>query len=179
MIVTENVLLPESWRRVPQGKGIRVLRKPCFSLSTLALVSAFLLSSCGMVQRTKSLFGGTLPIQVTVAPDVNENSPVAVELVVVTNKKLLDKLLEKSAQDWFAGREQFKRDFPKGYQSWFWEWVPGQDVAPVSVSIPSGAKAGVLFADYYSPGQHRARIDPRKPLRILFGEKNFTIEEPL
>jgi len=139
-------------------------------------------TSCGLLSRTKSLFGGKLPIQVSVAKHVNDDSPVAVELIVVSSKKILDELLKKSAREWFEERDQFKRDFPegKGYQSWQWEWVPGQEVPPIEgLQIKSGVKAGIIFADYFSPGQHRSRFDPRKPLRLVLEEKEFVVGESL
>lgn len=140
---------------------------------------ALLLTSCGLVKRTKSLFGGNTSIQVSIAEDVNQNSPVAVDLIVVYNKKILDKLLEKSAREWFAGRDQFERDFPKGFQFKSWEWVPGQEVEQIEMPIKSGAKTAVVFADYFTAGQHRAVVDPRKPLRLRFEATGFVVEETL
>ena len=83
-------------------------RLPSPALWILILL-ALLASSCGMPNRVRSMFGGQLPIPVSIAADANEDSPLAVELIVVYNDKLIDKLLEKKARDWFAGREQFLR----------------------------------------------------------------------
>src|SRR5687767_16029083 len=55
------------------------------------------------------------------SPDANENSPLAVELIVVYEDKIVDKLLEKKAREWFSGREQFLRDYADDVDSWKWE----------------------------------------------------------
>ena len=148
----------------------RLLLVACLGLSLAA-------SGCGLMNRTKSLFGGKLPIQVFVASDVNQNSPVAVELVVVYNKKFRDKLLEMSAKEWFERRVQMTRDFPKAFQSQAWEWVPGQDVGLIEMSIKRGARAGVVFADYFSAGPHRIQFDPHKPLRLELREDEIYLEQ--
>src|ERR1700736_6576693 len=49
---------------------------------TLLLLCESMLA-CSVASSTRSMFGGRLPFQVTVAPDANENSAVAVDLVVV------------------------------------------------------------------------------------------------
>jgi type VI secretion system protein len=134
-------------------------------------------SSCGLPNRVRSMFGGQLPIQVSIAPEANENTPLAVELIVVYENKIVDKLLEKTARDWFKGREQFLRDYPDGVKSWKWEWVPGQEVQPIEIAYGVGAKQVVLFADYLTPGEHRAKIDPQRPFRLILGPSELELED--
>src|SRR6187549_2130614 len=79
------------------------------------------------------LFGGELPLSVSVAPEANRNSPIAVELVIAYDGKVLDELLKMPAGDWFRKREQFLRDHPGGMDTWKWEWIPGQKVKDVEL----------------------------------------------
>lgn len=148
-------------------------RLPFVLLIPIVLVA----SSCGLPNRVRSMFGGQLPIQVSIAPDANEDSPLAVELIVVYEDKLIDKLMEKTARDWFVGREQFLRDYDDGVDSWKWEWIPGQEVRPIEVTYGIGAKRVVLFADYLTPGEHRATIDPQRPFRLILGQAEIELEE--
>lgn len=124
----------------------------------------------------RSFFGGDLTLQVQVAPEANQNSPVPVELLVISSEQALEDALKLSARDWFAKREEWKRDHPKGWVAWSWEWVPGQDVAPQKLSFGTGARGGLLFADYLSEGSHRLRFDPHQGLKLVLGEKEFTVE---
>ena len=132
--------------------------------------------SCGLPTRVRSMFGGELPLSVAVAPEANRNSPIAVELVIAYDGKALDELLKMPAGDWFRKREQFLRDHPGGVDTWKWEWIPGQKVEDVELSYRVGAKGGVLFADYATPGEHRARINPHQPARLVFDATDFTVE---
>ncbi|HVG07060.1 MAG TPA: hypothetical protein VNM67_05100 [Thermoanaerobaculia bacterium] len=136
-----------------------------------------LASACGLPNRVRSMFGGQLPIPVTISPDANEDSPLAVELLVVYDDKLIDKLLEKKARDWFAGREQFLRDYEDDVDSHKWEWIPGQVVQPIELTYGIGAKRLVLFADYITPGEHRATIDPQQPFRLVLGQSEIALEK--
>jgi type VI secretion system protein len=121
------------------------------------------------------MFGGTLPLHVTVEPQANQRSAVAVAVVVVYQRPVLDKLVALSARDWFQNHQQLQRDYPGSFHTWSWEWVPGQDVKDQDLRYESGAKAGVVFADYLTPGAHRAIIDPHKPLRLTLGRTDFTV----
>ncbi len=135
-----------------------------------------LLAACGVVARTKTLFGGRLPIEVSVAEAANENSPVACDLLILYKDKLLEDVLEKTAREWFSGgREQFLRDQPQGYDIHSWEWVPGHRET-LLVSLGPGASDGIVFADYFSDGQHRMRIDPRRPIRLVLAKDAFSVE---
>lgn len=123
------------------------------------------------------MFGGQLPFEVVIASDANEDSPVAVDLVFVYDKKLLDTLLKTPAVDWFAKREQFIKDYGNALAVEKWEWVPGQQIEPISVSYRPGARRVVLFADYLSEGDHRATADPQEPFRLVLGARDFSVEK--
>jgi type VI secretion system protein len=152
------------------GRRLPLRRAGIVLLALLAVLSF----SCSANPR--SFFGGDLKLQVDVAPEANQNSAVAVELLVVSNEEVLGDVMKLSAHDWFLKREEFKRDHPKGYLSWSWEWVPGQNVPPQKLSFGTGARAGLLFADYLSAGNHRLRFEPHQGLRLRLGEKEFTVE---
>ena len=162
------------WSRrspAPRNRHPRHFGRSRLALAVL-LVAATLFASCGV----KRLFGGKLPFEVVIDQALNRNSPIAVEMVIIYDKKLLPILLELTAEEWFGTREQYNRDFPKGFDSWSWEWVPGQEVSRKEIKFRTGAKAGLVFADYYVPGTHRQRIDPREPVLLVLGEDGFTVE---
>jgi type VI secretion system protein len=121
------------------------------------------------------MFGGSLPVEVTVASDVNQQSPIAVDLLVVYERPVLEALRELTAKDWFEQREQLRRDHPGAFEAWSWEWVPGQDVPTQELHYGVGAKAGIVFADYFTPGSHRAVLDPHRPIRLALGRDDFVV----
>ncbi len=150
-------------------------RSRSLSVSLLLAIAAGS-GGCGLVSFTQGMFGGRLPLEVTVAAAANQGSAVAVEVLVVYDKKVLDKILALPARTWFETASQYERDFPASFERSRWEWVPGQQVARQEIEYRAGAKAAVIFADYLAPGAHRLRLDPRQPSRLLLGETGFTIE---
>jgi hypothetical protein len=137
-----------------------------------------LVSSCGLARKTRSAFATKVRMEVLVLPAINRNSPVAVELLMIRNRSLWDKLREKPAAEWFEERDAFARTFPDGFQSWRWEWVPGQPVPPQTLEVGRGVKWGVVFARYLVSGDHRAVIKPREPFRLVL-DKTAVRVEPL
>ena len=85
--------------KTPTTREDRLSRSALRIRSIAPFLLVWLMLSCSMVSSTRSMFGGRLPFQVTVDPDANENSAVAVDLVVVYDAKLVDKLLELSASE--------------------------------------------------------------------------------
>lgn len=130
-----------------------------------------------MTQKARSMFGGTLPFDVEIAPDANEDSAVAVDLVFVYDKKLLDTLLKMPATEWFQKREQIKKDYGNAVAVEKWEWVPGQQIDRISVPYRAGARRVVLFADYGTEGDHRATADPQEPFKLVLGSRDFSVEK--
>ena len=142
-------------------------------LSTILILTA----GCGVTQKARSMFGGQLPFEVVIASDANEDSPVAVDLVFVYDKKLLDTLLKTPATEWFAKREQFIKDYGNALVVEKWEWVPGQQIDRINVAYRPGARRVVLFADYVTVGDHRATADPQEPFRLVLGARDFSLEK--
>lgn len=99
------------------------------------------------------------------------------DLVLVIDKKLLKQLAQIPAKDWFINRQQIQRDHPRKLEVASWEWVPAQTAGPISVKINRGIVAAFIFANYASPGDHRARVDTRKPAAVLLAENDLTVRQ--
>jgi type VI secretion system protein len=146
-------------------------------------VGILLLAASGMVGcdvgvRTRALFGQEVKIQVVVAPRANQDHPIAVDLLRVYDGNLLAELLKLSAGEWFEKREQFKRDYPEkvGFESWEWEWTPGQSVPILTVPLDALARGGIIFANYFTKGAHRVRVDPNESILINLRADGFSVE---
>lgn len=144
------------------------------------LLAVCLLASCGIRRKVSRMFAGDVKMTVTISPQLNDNTPVPVEIVFLYDKALLESVLQKSAEDWFANREQFVKDNSpdKKFESQKWEWVPGQTVEkPLNLSYRIGARGAVIFAGYASPGSHRQAIDPQLDIALDLGPTGFTVKQ--
>ena len=151
-------------------------------LSAGGIVALLFLTACPKVKVPKKIPGTSgeskLDVKVHVSPKANNNNPVAVDLVLVSDKKLLQELMKMSASDWFEKRGQVQLDYPKetGLNAGRWEWVPGQEVKVDRVIVKYEVTGGIIFANYFSAGAHRAPIDPRKGVLITLGEDNLCVQ---
>jgi type VI secretion system protein len=151
----------------------------CFRVLCRGIYLSLLLGALGCGTGSRSLFGGDVAVRLDADPKINQDSPVPVELVVVYDKDLLAKLAGMTARDWFQNREQTRKDHPgeDDFVSMAWEIVPGQSMPPQALSFASGARGGVVFADYFSDGAHRARVDPHQNLRIHLQAEDVAVEQ--
>ena len=83
-----------------------------------------------------------------------------------------------SASEWFEKRNQVLLDYPKETElaAGRWEWVPGQEVKVDRVRVKYEVTGGIIFANYFNAGTHRAPIDPRKGVLITLGEDNLCVQ---
>jgi hypothetical protein len=119
-----------------------------------------------------------LVMKVQISPVANDDNPIAVDLVLVKDKKLLKELMNMSAKDWFKRRHQYNLNYPKetGLSAGSWEWVPGQIAVIDPIPLKSKFAGGLIFANYFARGAHRAVIDPRKPIVVTLGKEDITVE---
>ncbi|HYW09815.1 MAG TPA: hypothetical protein VE913_22820 [Longimicrobium sp.] len=99
-------------------------------------------------------------------PTANDRSPVAVDVVVVTEHDLVATVAKLPAAEWFAKRAQIQLDNPRGVEITSLEPVPGQHFAWRRVKPKRKAAAAFVFAGYPSPGDHRVRVDPFRWISI-------------
>jgi type VI secretion system protein len=118
-----------------------------------------------------------LTVKVDVSARANNNNPVALDLVLVKDKKLFKELMKISAAEWFEKRSQYRLDYPKeiGLSAGSWEWVPGQVVTIEPIPFKFKVAGGLVFANYLTPGAHRAVIDASKPLVITLGAEGISV----
>ncbi|MGF6380545.1 type VI secretion system protein [Paraburkholderia atlantica] len=96
----------------------------------------------------------------TASDDVNNNSPVAVDVVLVSDAAMLARLAEMPASKWFTARDDLVKTYPKNLRYRSWEIVPGLHL-DVSGDAFAGSRVvgAFVFANYQDPGAHRARIE--------------------
>ena len=151
-------------------------------LAAGGFIALMFLTACPKVKVPKKIPGTSgeskLDVKVHVSPKANNNNPVAVDLVLVSNKKLLQELMKMPASEWFEKRHQFELDYPKetGLTAGRWEWVPGQQVQVDRVTVKFEVVGGVIFANYFNAGAHRAPIDPRKGILVTLGEDSLCVQ---
>ncbi len=157
----------------------------CLLWMVLGCVMLGGITACGSISkltkatavRARSMVGGKVEVQIVISPKANQNSPVAVDLLFVYDDKLMERLLGMPAVEWFEKRRQIRRDYVRGegFDSWEWEWVPGQAIPVQKLPLKPTAIGAVVFGKSHSEGPHRYRIDPFKGIIVLLGEKAFLV----
>ncbi|MEQ9490626.1 MAG: hypothetical protein RIM72_16715 [Alphaproteobacteria bacterium] len=117
------------------------------------------------------------------SPDTNNDQPVAVDLVILHQEELIERLEKLPASDWFDRKAQFARDFPKGFTIISWELVPDQSIqarqlTDEELESETGDRAvgAYVFALYSTPGDHRARVLTQRGITIVLEEDTFFLQ---
>ncbi len=133
-----------------------------------------------LYRNTRAIIGGRVEVKVEIDANANQNSPIAVDLIVVYDDALMEQLMGMTAGEWFDKRSQIRRDYLEGagFHSWGWEWIPGQTVPAQSLPLKAAAIGGVIFAKYITPGAHRSRINPFHDVTIYLREDDFAVNIP-
>lgn len=124
--------------------------------------------------------GDKIEIKVKIAEKANQNSSVGFDLLIFTDKELLNKVLGYTSKEWFKEREQFKQDYLSGGVFYYhgWEFVPGQEVEDLEVPGYWRAAGAIVFVNYQTPGPHRYRVNPYKDFSIEFLESKVIVKQP-
>lgn len=107
-------------------------------------------------------------VSIYAEPDANQNSAIAVDLVLVYNQELLKTIGKMSAAKYFASSRQLLLDNPSLLDIWHWELIPGQIVDDFQPPQDKGDAYGAyVFANYLTPGDHRVKVAPNGIVKIL------------
>lgn len=150
----------------------------------LLLCALALLSGCG---------GRRLTVKINIVNAANANNPIAVDLVQVADKDLAKEIGKLTAADWFQKKEQYLLDYPKPGELEVVdsrEWIPGQSVSPITIPAPGSLPIAIpvkipvvapkaptmfVFANYFTPGPHRANLLPNKITTIQLGVDDLKV----
>jgi type VI secretion system protein len=110
--------------------------------------------------------------------EANDDSPVAVDVVVVTDRALVEAVGKLRAGEWFARRAQLQLDHPRGLHVTSLEPVPGQRLPWRRVRWRGRAAAAFVFAGYPTPRDHRVRVDPFPWIVIQLTADSVAIARP-
>ena len=115
-------------------------------------------------------------VSIGVGPKANKNFPVAVDIVMIFEEDLVGRISELSANDWFKSKKSVTNTFPIEIELKSWELAPGDTLQiPSSFFGERRVFAVLAFADYFSEGEHRIRIDHLQGGVVLeFGVDGFS-----
>jgi len=118
-------------------------------------------------------------LAVNIAGDANQNQPIAFDFVEINDKDLAKEVSKMTAADWFQKRSQIEEDFPKSHSISVrsWEWVPGQVVPDIAIPMRRPPRSILVFANYSTPGPHRAAIDPSKRESVSLGTQDMDVQK--
>lgn len=107
-------------------------------------------------------------VSIYATPDANQNSAIAIDLVMVYNIELLKTIGKMSAAKYFTSVRQLLIDNPLLLDIWHWELVPGQMVVGFAPPQDKGPAFGAyVFANYLTPGDRRLKVAPDGIVDIL------------
>ncbi len=109
-------------------------------------------------------------------PNSNHNHVAPIDLVVVYDPQLIATFLALSANDYFEKKKQLLRDNPDKFEIFSWEPIPGIFVPPQHVVLSHALpQAGILFANFVTPGDHRIRIGKDTGIKIILETDDVSI----
>ena len=98
-------------------------------------------------------------LTLTADRDANDNTALAVDIVFIKDKAVLDGLLKMPANAWFTARDGLQRTFPDGLTVVSREIVPEQTISvPRAQFQDQKAWLALAFANYATPGEHRQQL---------------------
>jgi len=150
------------------------------ALLLMVLVSALLTASgCSSIKNFVTPAGVKLDwesVSLSVAAGANNDYPLAIDVVLVTDEALAQKLMGMTARDWFNARNGMRKAYPDAISIDSVELAPGESIK-LSDKRWSGRRvaAALVFADYLVAGPHLARVDAlRGRVQLDFGASEFT-----
>jgi len=109
--------------------------------------------------------------------EVNNSSPVAIDVVIIRERKVFEILSNLRAGEWFNAKSDLLRQYQLRLAVYSWEIVPGQKIEPLEPLDIQGETVGALiFADYSGDKAYRADISGTKAVRVQLGVEDFSIE---
>lgn len=148
-----------------------------FALPVASLAAVVQLAACSTPSWLCWLPGGVKTFTLVTEPDTNDDRAIAVDLVFVTDELPAQEIGKLSAHDYFSRRAQLLLDFPGAVQVRSWELAPGQLVQKADTDPPCNLVGTYVFADYATPGDHRATLGNAGSVLVTLGAGDLTVTQ--
>lgn len=144
-------------------------------ITSLVVLAA--LPGCSIYHLAVSRTVRVKTVEFHVADDANDDTPIAVDIVNVSdNSALIEEIAKMTADGWFARKEQLRRDFRDDLDVASWELVPGTFRRREQLEKPTVTHAAFLFARYNTPGAHRYRLtDDEEDIVVKLEAEDFSL----
>ena len=140
------------------------------------LVMAAGLTACGGLTDEPITPSNTVEIEsvtITTSEEMNNSWPVGIAMVRSNDVRILDRIGQLSARDWFEQMQDFQRNYSELLID-VWEVVPNQQVGPIIVD-PGTDVSGYIFADYRNNKANRVRLNVDENLILRMNQDDFTV----
>lgn len=118
-----------------------------------------------------------LSVTVHLDADANDDSPVALSLLLVYEPALARRLRGLTAEQWFEAREQVLRDARGTLDEVLWEFIPGQEVPEYTRPLRPQPAEGLLFVRYGKGGPHLYPFDPERPMSLELRNREVLVSQ--
>ncbi len=178
------VKLSKGWRKKIVRGGVKKSRLRFVWLIASLGGAIIFLTGCGTDAVVSALKSATNfqtakvwleKVHFKASDDVNDTSPVTVDIVVAYKADLLAELLKMEAETYYRKLDQLKSDYAGQLDVFTWDIIRGQRLeVEISPSRVSG-EGVVVFARYSSPGAHRAAIAEDREVIIQLDKMDFKV----
>lgn len=115
-------------------------------------------------------------ISIIADEQANNASPVAVDIVIVRERKVFDILSNLRAGEWFNAKSDLLRQYQQRLVVYSWEIVPGQKIErPEPLNNQREIVGTLIFADYAGDKAYRSDISGTKTVRVQLGRDDFSV----
>jgi len=115
-------------------------------------------------------------VRFKVSPKVNQDSPITVHLIIIYDDGVMGQVSGMTAEQYFEGESQLRKDHANDIDIVTWEIVPGQEVDDETIAMTKAyGKGAFVFARYSTPEAHREGITDEQEITIHLDEKDFYI----
>jgi type VI secretion system protein len=144
--------------------------------SSLAVLLLALLVVAGC--STPTVF--TRALRITVVPQANDDSPIAVDLVLAYSDPALVRVLATPAADWFEHRNEVLATYPAEVKVLSFEVVPGQSMMQTVLPADADrAKGAVVLARYHKSSAQREIVSAIPAVLVQLGRETMTVRPGL
>ncbi len=167
---------------VPRCSAMCTAGNKCVPVARKVGVVGILMTLCALM----ACGAGPDSLNVSLEADAraNQNTPVAVAVLVVYDKDIAREFSKKKAAIWFAEMEQQLRDNPdmSKFDLRKWEVMPGQRISEFKMPLQGRTVEGAyVFADYLQDladkdmNDYRFSFKAERDLVIILGEREFRL----